>query len=101
MEVCLISKSIEGNMGTQSKSVTFDTDYGMVGMTVDPLVGDSDFNLVGSSMKNDGECGSTFDFASKAFVASLVATRLAELKRQLDDISKRIDSLEQTAKNPK
>lgn len=88
-------------MGAQSKSVTFDTDYGMVGMTVDPLVGDSDFNLVGSSMKNDGECGSTFDFASKTFVASLVTARLSELKQKLDDISKRLASLEQSAKNPK
>lgn len=81
-------------MMSASKKISFDTDYGVVGMSVDPMASETDFDFTKETIKNDGYCGSTFDFVSKSFVNALVKTKVEELSERLKSIEDRLRELE-------
>lgn len=85
---------------TDGKQMTFDTDYGIVGMSVNPSVSEKDFDFGKSSLKDDGDCGSTFDLATKSFVLSAISSKISELVEKVALLEKRVSELE-NVKNPK
>lgn len=81
-------------MTSASKKISIDTDYGVVGMSVDPMATESDFDFTNGTIKNDGSCGPTFDFVSKSFVNALVKTKVEELSERLTSVEDRLRELE-------
>lgn len=88
---------MHGEMTGQSKNISFDTDYGIVGMSVSPIASEKDFDFGNTTANGDGECGSTFDFASKSFVKAVLKTKFDELTEKIDSLEKRLVSLESAA----
>lgn len=88
-------------MSGHGKCVSFDTDYGVVGMSVNPIVSEKDFDFGKTSPDDDMECGSTFDFASKTFVKAALKSKIGELVEKIDSLEKRLAFLESSAKKSK
>lgn len=86
-------------MSERTKNMSFDTDYGIVGMSVNPAASEKDFDFDNSTAKDDGECGTTFDFASKSFVKAELKKKFDELAEKIGSLEKRLVPLESAAEN--
>lgn len=82
---------------TNPKTTTFDTDYGIIGLSVCPQVSEVDFNFDDSKLRNDSECGATSNLATKSFVVAAISSKIKKLVEKISILEGRLSKLE----NPK
>jgi hypothetical protein len=81
---------------TNPKATAFDTDYGIIGLSVCPQVSEADFNFDDSILCNDNECGATSNLATRSFVIAAISSKIKKLEEKISILEDRLSKLENT-----
>jgi hypothetical protein len=81
-----------------AKNMSFDTDYGIVGLSVSQTASESDFDFDNANLKKDGECGTTIDLATKSYVLAAISSKMKRLENRITNLEEIVSKL---AKNTK
>lgn len=82
-------------MSQNAQTSRFDTDFGIVTMSVDPSMDVTQVDSGESALENDGECGLTSVFATKKYVIETISAQLETISDAIKDILERLSVIEE------